>query len=195
MISQFFVISPRGDTLIFKDYRGDVPRTTSEKFWRHVKFSKGEAPPVFVRDLSLPFAREPRSLHLPGKPRSLFAREAPLSVCPEASLVPAICPGSPALPCVMGSRRAAQCIEGVNYMYVKKSGLYLCITSRYNLSPCMILELLERLTRYGPPPPRLGPVLCTHRRGARVQADQGLLRHDQRGHRAEKLRADLRAAA
>ena len=47
----------------------------------------------------------------------------------------------------MGSRRAAQCIEGVNYMYVKKSGLYLCITSRYNLSPCMILELLERLTR------------------------------------------------
>ena len=44
----------------------------------------------------------------------------------------------------------AQCIEGVNYMYVKKSGLYLCITSRYNLSPCMILELLERLTRYAP---------------------------------------------
>ena len=40
-----------------------------------------------------------------------------------------------------------QCIEGVNYMYVKKSGMYLCITSRYNLSPCMILELLERLTR------------------------------------------------
>jgi hypothetical protein len=32
-------------------------------------------------------------------------------------------------------------------MYVKKSGLYLVITSRYNLSPCMILELLERLTR------------------------------------------------
>ena len=32
-------------------------------------------------------------------------------------------------------------------MYVKKSGMYLCITSRYNLSPCMILELLERLTR------------------------------------------------
>lgn len=32
-------------------------------------------------------------------------------------------------------------------MHVKKSGLYLVITSRYNLSPCMILELLERLTR------------------------------------------------
>ena len=74
MISQFFVISPRGDTLIFKDYRGDVPRTTSEKFWRHVKFSKGEAPPVFVRDLSLPFARKRRSL----------------SICPEAPLSRAV---------------------------------------------------------------------------------------------------------
>ena len=41
---------------------------------------------------------------------------------------------------------AAQCIEGINYMMVKKSSLYLCITSRYNISPCMILELLERLT-------------------------------------------------
>jgi len=48
MISQFFIVSPRGDTLIFKDYRGDVSRNTSEKFWRHVKFSKGEAEPVFV---------------------------------------------------------------------------------------------------------------------------------------------------
>ena len=48
MISQFFVVSPRGDTLIFKDYRGDVPRTTSEKFWRHVKFCKGDAEPVLV---------------------------------------------------------------------------------------------------------------------------------------------------
>jgi|EP01047_Picozoa_sp_COSAG01_P052394 AP-4 complex subunit mu-1 len=42
---------------------------------------------------------------------------------------------------------SAQCVEGINYMAVKKSGMYLCITSRYNLSPCMILELLERLTR------------------------------------------------
>lgn len=32
-------------------------------------------------------------------------------------------------------------------MHVKKSSLYLVITSRYNVSPCMILELLERLTR------------------------------------------------
>ena len=141
MISQFFVISPRGDTLIFKDYRGDVPRTTSEKFWRHVKFSKGEAPPVFVRDLSLPFARKRRSLYLPGSPALRL---------PGSLACPCHLPGSPALPCGVDSRRAAQCIEGVNYMYVKKSGLYLCITSRYNLSPCMILELLERLTRYAP---------------------------------------------
>ena len=50
MISQFFIVSPRGDTLIFKDYRGDVPRATCDTFWRKVKFCKGEAEPVFVRD-------------------------------------------------------------------------------------------------------------------------------------------------
>ena len=54
MISQFFIVSPRGDTLIFKDYRGDVPRVTSEVFWRKVKFSSGEAEPVFV---SVPTSR------------------------------------------------------------------------------------------------------------------------------------------
>jgi hypothetical protein len=58
MISQFFIVSPRGDTLIFKDYRGDVPRTTSETFWRKVKFSQGEAPPVFVRPPPAPACRE-----------------------------------------------------------------------------------------------------------------------------------------
>ena len=50
MISQFqfFIPSQRGDTLIFKDYQGDVPRFTTDKFWRKIKCSKGDARPVFV---------------------------------------------------------------------------------------------------------------------------------------------------
>ena len=63
MISQFFIVSPRGDTLINKDYRGDVPRTTSETFWRKVKFSQGEAPPVFVRPPRAPHAAAFASRH------------------------------------------------------------------------------------------------------------------------------------
>ena len=53
MISQFFVLSLRGDIIITRDYRYDVPRTSSETFFRKVKFwgTEGEsAPPVFHAD-------------------------------------------------------------------------------------------------------------------------------------------------
>ncbi|GIL81260.1 hypothetical protein Vretimale_1180 [Volvox reticuliferus] len=53
MISQFYILSSRGDVIIRKDYLGDVPRTSSEIFFRNAKFWKegdGEAPPVFNVD-------------------------------------------------------------------------------------------------------------------------------------------------
>ena len=52
-ISQFYILSPRGDVIIRKDYLGDVPRSSSEVFFRNAKFWKegdGEAPPVFNVD-------------------------------------------------------------------------------------------------------------------------------------------------
>ncbi|GFP92143.1 ap-4 complex subunit mu [Phtheirospermum japonicum] len=52
MISQFFVLSQRGDNIVFRDYRGDVQKGSAEIFFRKVKFwkedGKEEAPPVFV---------------------------------------------------------------------------------------------------------------------------------------------------
>ncbi|KAJ0476740.1 putative Longin-like domain superfamily, Mu domain, AP-2 complex subunit mu superfamily protein [Helianthus annuus] len=51
MISQFFVLSQRGDNIVFRDYRGDVQKGSAEIFFRKVKFWKEdgetEAPPVF----------------------------------------------------------------------------------------------------------------------------------------------------
>ena len=50
-ISQFFILSPRGDTIIRKDYRGDVPNSSPDHFFRKVKFWRGktlEAPPIFL---------------------------------------------------------------------------------------------------------------------------------------------------
>jgi AP-4 complex subunit mu-1 len=49
-ISQFFILSPRGDSIIFRDFRHDCPKTTTETFFRNAKFWKGqvtEAPPIF----------------------------------------------------------------------------------------------------------------------------------------------------
>ena len=49
MLSHFFILSPRGDTIISKDYRGDSPPGAAESFFRRVKFGgpQGSQPPVF----------------------------------------------------------------------------------------------------------------------------------------------------
>uniref|UniRef100_A0A383VHW9 MHD domain-containing protein n=1 Tax=Tetradesmus obliquus TaxID=3088 RepID=A0A383VHW9_TETOB len=52
MISQFFILSPRGDVIIRRDYLGNVPKTSTETFFRTSKFYKAgdEAPPIFLVD-------------------------------------------------------------------------------------------------------------------------------------------------
>ncbi|CAA2985076.1 AP-4 complex subunit mu [Olea europaea subsp. europaea] len=90
MISQFFVLSQRGDNIVFRDYRGDVQKGSAEVFFRKVKFwkedDKEEAPPVFN-------------------------------------------------------------LDGVNYFHVKVVGLLFVATTRNNLSPSLVLELLQRIAR------------------------------------------------
>lgn len=46
MLSQLFILSPRGDAIISKDMRSDCPRDVAEVFFRHVKLN--DPPPVFV---------------------------------------------------------------------------------------------------------------------------------------------------
>lgn len=90
MISQFFVLSLRGDNIVFRDYRSDVPKGSPEIFFRKVKFWKEdedeEAPPVFN-------------------------------------------------------------LDGVNYFHVKVAGLLFVATTRVNVSPSLVLELLQRIAR------------------------------------------------
>ncbi|XP_024028822.1 AP-4 complex subunit mu [Morus notabilis] len=90
MISQFFVLSQRGDNIVFRDYRGEVKKETAEIFFRKVKFWKEdgqeEAPPVFN-------------------------------------------------------------VDGVNYFHVKVVGLLFVATTRVNVSPSLVLELLQRIAR------------------------------------------------
>jgi hypothetical protein len=54
MISQFIVLSLRGDTIVSRDYRYDVPPGSAETFFRTLKFGvQGdgeETPPVFHVD-------------------------------------------------------------------------------------------------------------------------------------------------
>ncbi|XP_015884948.1 AP-4 complex subunit mu isoform X1 [Ziziphus jujuba] len=90
MISQFFVLSQRGDNIVFRDYRGEVQKGSAEIFFRKVKFWKedgeGDAPPIFN-------------------------------------------------------------VDGVNYFHVKVAGLLFAATTRVNVSPSLVLELLQRIAR------------------------------------------------
>ncbi|KAJ7957789.1 AP-4 complex subunit mu [Quillaja saponaria] len=90
MISQFFVLSQRGDNIVFRDYRGEIQKGSAEIFFRKVKFWKedgeGDAPPVFN-------------------------------------------------------------VDGVSYFHVKVAGLLFVATTRVNVSPSLVLELLQRIAR------------------------------------------------
>ena len=46
-LSQFFILSPRGDTIIKREYRHDVPQNSPEIFFRKIKFWEGDPPPCF----------------------------------------------------------------------------------------------------------------------------------------------------
>lgn len=86
MISQFFILSPRGDTIILRDYLKNVPRDSTEIFFRKIRFwGKGkDAPPVFQ-------------------------------------------------------------VDGISYLHVKEAGLLIAATTRENVSPAVVLELLKRI--------------------------------------------------
>ena len=60
MLSQFFILSARGDTIIARDFRGDLVKGTNEIFFRKAKLYKGDLPPAinleginFLRNCSL----------------------------------------------------------------------------------------------------------------------------------------------
>jgi AP-4 complex subunit mu-1 len=42
MISQIFILSARGDSIINRDFRSDLIKNTPELFYRRVKMSKGD---------------------------------------------------------------------------------------------------------------------------------------------------------
>lgn len=84
-ISQFFVLSPRGDTIIWREFRGDIERSAAERFFQLVKQKGGDIEPCFVD-------------------------------------------------------------HEINYFSVKKNQMYIVAASKYNVSPSMIIELLQRLT-------------------------------------------------
>merc|ERR1711934_557956 len=59
-LSQFFVLSPRGDSIINQNFRHDIASNAPEVFYRKAKFWKGDVPPIFLND-SLSFINMKRN--------------------------------------------------------------------------------------------------------------------------------------
>ncbi|RYG49534.1 hypothetical protein EON67_06630 [archaeon] len=104
--------------------RGDIAKGTAEVFFRKVKFWKGDPPPVFVR----PPACALQQLSQP-------LRHAPAWDCATAIDYVLAC----------APRTGVQSVDGINYLFVKKNGLYFMCTTKFNVSPSTTLELLERM--------------------------------------------------
>ncbi|XP_058965992.1 uncharacterized protein [Pocillopora verrucosa] len=85
MLSDFFILSSRGDTLVYRDYRGDGVKGTPDIFYRKIKSGKESLPPIFN-------------------------------------------------------------VDSVNFIFIKRNGLYFVSTTKFNISPAFGVEVLTRIS-------------------------------------------------
>ena len=124
MISNFFVLSPRGDTIIAKQYRtqgneGAHERTHTEAFFRKVKFWDDMNTSVDVETSSsmTPNDEGPQN----GKKTDNVSAGHKADP-PPVFLMP----------------------DGLTYLHVKRNGLLFGCSTARNVSPCTIIEVRLR---------------------------------------------------
>ncbi|CAL9093167.1 unnamed protein product [Musa acuminata var. zebrina] len=173
MISQFFVLSQRGDNIVFRDCNISLLFSSSLRFgvrgrWRRTasahKASAGSDPgtrvahgwmgPVIsgvelssqVRDVTLTgtclrfgtVAAVYRG-EVPKGSAEIFFRKVKFWKEDEEEEAPPVFVGI----CIC----KASNVDGVNYIHVKVAGLFFVATTRVNISPSLVLELLQRIAR------------------------------------------------
>jgi hypothetical protein len=91
-ISQFFILSPRGDTIVTREFRGDVPKGAAETFFR--KARAGLLPRLRAAPPAARRRRRRHHLRFRRRPlrRSSFGAvtRRPSFACVRASLSPGI---------------------------------------------------------------------------------------------------------
>lgn len=129
MITNFFVLSPRGDTVIAKSYRsksgvGAHERSHTEAFFRKVKFWDGVAPGTPGMDTTLGLGSGGNKTSddpllgsgeggLDAKDSKKFGDAPPVFVMPD----------------------------GYSYMHVKRNGLIFGCATEKNISPVVVIEV------------------------------------------------------
>lgn len=103
----------------FSIVRFDLGKQTSEIFFRKVKFWPGDPPPTFVS--------------VSPHPLNLLSGE--VSFC-LVSYLTWLCLAA-----------FFQNVDGVNYFFTKKFGIYFVATSRTNVAPSAILDIIYRMMK------------------------------------------------
>ena len=127
MITNFFVLSPRGDTVIAKTYRsksgvGAHERSHTEAFFRKVKFWDGVAPgtPGMDTTLGLGTGSKGLSSNQPGGAgEGAESKEKRFGDAPPVFVMP----------------------DGYSYMHVKRNGLIFGCATEKNVSPVVVIEV------------------------------------------------------
>lgn len=125
MITNFFVLSPRGDTVIAKRYRsksgvGAHERSHTEAFFRKVKFWDGVAPGTPGMETTLGLGTR----KIPSSDDAVEGSESKDSVkrfgdAPPVFVMP----------------------DGCSYMHVKRNGLIFGCSTEKNVSPVVVIEV------------------------------------------------------
>ena len=130
MITNFFVLSPRGDTVIAKSYRsksgvGAHERSHTEAFFRKVKFWDGVAPGTPGMDTTLGLGsggnKTSDDTLLGSGEGGLDAKDSKKSFgdAPPVFVMP----------------------DGYSYMHVKRNGLIFGCATEKNISPVVVIEV------------------------------------------------------
>ena len=125
MITNFFVLSPRGDTVIAKTYRsklgvGAHERSHTEAFFRKVKFWDGVAPGTPGMDTTLGLGsvkNSPSAEAGEGTESKESAKK--FGDAPPVFVMP----------------------DGYSYMHVKRNGLIFGCATENNVSPVVVIEV------------------------------------------------------
>jgi len=137
MITNFFILSPRGDTVIAKTYRSKSgvnahERSHTEAFFRKVKFWDGVAPGTPGMDTTLGLSSGGSKLSIPGEPEggegessSKESNSKRFGDAPPVFVMP----------------------DGYSYMHVKRNGLIFGCATEKNISPVVVIELLSKIAK------------------------------------------------
>jgi len=132
MISNFFVLSPRGDTVLSKTYRdnpnvGAHERSHTEAFFRKVKFWDGMSM-IHGMDHSLNNSGEGTAgvmSDASSNTEGNFSIQEKKGDAPPVFIMP----------------------DGLSYLHVKRNGLIFGCSTPQNVSPCTVIELLSRIAK------------------------------------------------